>query len=83
LTTHSRFTHLNRRKNPGAGISLDLAFNRKVISNVVWDANDLAIFMRASRDNRVENISILVRADFHGNRQGGISRTRPDLAKEE
>ncbi len=44
--------------NPGAGISLDLAFNHNVISNAVLTANDLGIFMRASRDNQFYNISI-------------------------
>lgn len=52
------FTELYLRNNPGAGISLDLAFNRNVISNAVLAANDLGIFMRASCDNRFYNISI-------------------------
>jgi hypothetical protein len=52
------FTGLRLHDNPGAGISLDLAFNRNVISNAVLTANDLGIFMRASRDNRFYNISI-------------------------
>jgi hypothetical protein len=52
------FTGLRLHDNPGAGISLDLAFNHNVISNAVLTANDLGIFMRASRDNRFDNISI-------------------------
>jgi hypothetical protein len=52
------FTGLRLHDNPGAGISLDLAFNHNVISNAVLTANDLGIFMRASRDNRFYNVSI-------------------------
>jgi parallel beta-helix repeat protein len=58
LTTESLFTGLNLHNNPGAGISLDLAFNDNVISNAVLSANDLGIFMRASRNNRFYDISI-------------------------
>ena len=43
---------------PGAGISLDLAFNHNVISNAVLTANDLGIFMRESRGNQFYDISI-------------------------
>ena len=57
-TENSLFTELNLHDNPGAGISLDLAFNHNVISNAVLTANDLGIFMRASRDNRFQNVSI-------------------------
>ncbi|MGO8836077.1 MAG: right-handed parallel beta-helix repeat-containing protein [Limisphaerales bacterium] len=52
------FTGLRLHDNPGAGISLDLAFNHNVVSNAVLTANDLGIFMRDSRDNRFYNISI-------------------------
>jgi hypothetical protein len=52
------FTGLYLHDNPGAGISLDLAFNHNVISNAVLTANDLGVFMRASRDNQFCNISI-------------------------
>jgi len=57
-TTDSMFTKLYLHDNPGAGISLDLAFNHNVISNAVLTANDLGIFMRASRDNQFHDISI-------------------------
>jgi hypothetical protein len=57
-TEDSLFTGLRLYSNPGAGISLDLAFNHNVVSNAVLTANDLGIFMRASRDNRFYNISI-------------------------
>lgn len=58
LTTDSLFTDLLLHDNPGAGISLDLAFNNNVISNAVLTANDLGIFMRASRENKFQNVSI-------------------------
>ena len=57
-TTHSVFSDLYLHDNPGAGISLDLAFDYNVISNAVLNANDLGIFMRASRDNQFHNITI-------------------------
>jgi len=52
------FTDLYLHDNPGAGISLDLAFNHNVISNAVLNANDLGVFMRASRNNQFCNVSI-------------------------
>jgi hypothetical protein len=58
LTADSLFADLYLHDNPGAGISLDLAFNHNVISNAVLVANDLGIFMRASRDNQFHNVSI-------------------------
>jgi Right handed beta helix region len=57
-TEHSLFTDLYLHDNPGAGISLDLAFNHNVVSNAVLVANDLGVFMRASRDNRFFNVII-------------------------
>jgi hypothetical protein len=57
-TTHSRFNDLYLHDNPGAGISLDLAFNHNVVSNAMLVANDLGIFMRASRDNQFFNVTI-------------------------
>ena len=57
-TEHCQFTDLYLHDNPGAGISLDLAFNHNVISNAVLVANDLGVFMRASRDNQFFNLSI-------------------------
>jgi len=52
------FTGLSLHDNPGAGISLDLDFNHNVVSNAVLVANDLGVFMRASRGNQFCNISI-------------------------
>ena len=58
LTEDSHFIDLNLHNNPGAGISLDLAFNHNVISNATLTANDLGIFMRASRENKFYGIAI-------------------------
>ena len=57
-TEDSVFTQLYLHDNPGAGISLDLAFNHNVISDAVLNANDLGVFMRASSDNQFINVSI-------------------------
>jgi hypothetical protein len=57
-TENSLFTDLYLHDNPGAGISLDLAFNHNVISNATLVANDLGVFMRASRDNQFHDVSI-------------------------
>lgn len=57
-TERSLFADLCLHDNPGAGISLDLAFNDNVISNAVLVANDLGVFMRASRDNQFYNVTI-------------------------
>jgi polygalacturonase len=57
-TTDSLFTKLHLHDNLGAGISLDLVFNHNVIRNAVLTANDLGIFMRASRANQFHDISI-------------------------
>jgi hypothetical protein len=57
-TEESLFTQLYLHDNPGAGISLDLAFNHNVISNAVLTANNLGIFMRASRNNQFLNVTI-------------------------
>lgn len=57
-TVDCLFAKLCLHDNPGAGISLDLAFNHNVISNAVLTANGLGIFMRASRDNQFHDIAI-------------------------
>jgi len=58
LTMDSLFTKLSLHNNPGAGISLDLAFDHNVIANAVLAANDLGIFMRSSRNNQFRDIAI-------------------------
>ena len=72
-TTDSLFTDLSLHDNPGAGISLDLAFNHNVISNAVLVANDLGIFMRASRENHFHNITI------HNSRHFGVFMAHSEL----
>jgi hypothetical protein len=57
-TANCRFVNLNLHDNPGAGISLDLDFDHNSVVNAVLTANDLGIFMRASNDNRFQDISI-------------------------
>jgi len=57
-TRHSTFTDLFLHDNPGAGISLDLAFNENSISNAYLLGNNLGVFMRASRDNQFYNVTI-------------------------
>jgi hypothetical protein len=57
-TMDSVFTKLYLHDNPGAGISLDLAFNHNVIDNAILTANDLGIFMRWSDGNQFRDISI-------------------------
>ena len=57
-TTDSLFTDLFLHDNPGAGISLDLAFNGNVVSHAILVGNDLGIFMRSSRENKFQDISI-------------------------
>jgi polygalacturonase len=62
-TEDSLFADLNLHNNPGAGISLDLAFNHNVISNATLVANDLGIFMRASREN--DFLNVVIRDSHH------------------
>ena len=57
-TTESRFIDLDLHSNPGAGISLDLNFNGNTISNARLHGNDLGIFMRDSRRNQFNNVTI-------------------------
>ncbi len=58
LTEDSTFDNLSLHNNPGAGISLDLAFDHNVIANAVLAANNLGIFMRASSYNHFDGICI-------------------------
>jgi hypothetical protein len=58
LTENSMFSGLYLHDNPGAGISLDLAFNHNVVSNAVLNANDLGIFMRSSHENQFYGVAI-------------------------
>jgi Periplasmic copper-binding protein (NosD) len=64
LTEDSTFDDLFLHNNPGAGISLDLAFDHNTIANAVLMANDLGIFMRASSYNQFDDISIRGSHDY-------------------
>jgi hypothetical protein len=64
LTEDSTFDDLFLHNNPGAGISLDLAFDHNTIANAVLMANDLGIFMRASSYNKFDDISIRGSHDY-------------------
>lgn len=58
LTEESHFSKLYLHDNLAAGISLDLDFNHNVIEGAVLDGNDLGIFMRQSRNNSFEGLTI-------------------------
>ena len=57
-TVNSRFTQLNLHDNLAAGISLDLDFEHNVIDAALLTGNDLGVFMRYSRDNVFEGVTI-------------------------
>ena len=57
-TEDSHFSELNLHDNLAAGISLDLGFDHNVIDGAVLTGNDLGIFMRNSRDNVFEGVTI-------------------------
>ncbi|MEI8287931.1 MAG: right-handed parallel beta-helix repeat-containing protein [Verrucomicrobiota bacterium] len=83
LTAESLFTDLYLHDNPGAGISLDLAFNNNVIRQAVLARNDLGIFMRASRENVFYDVFIRNSGHFgvfmaHAEEYGtGVARPAP------
>jgi hypothetical protein len=58
LTEQSHFSNLNLHDNLGAGISLDLDFDHNIIDGAVLTGNDLGIFMRQSRSNTFEGLTI-------------------------
>jgi hypothetical protein len=57
-TEESHFSHLNLHDNPAAGISLDLNFDHNEIQDAVLTGNDLGIFMRQSRNNVFDGVTI-------------------------
>jgi hypothetical protein len=57
-TEESHFSQLNLHDNLAAGISLDLDFVHNVIDGAVLTDNDLGIFMRDSRNNVFEGVTI-------------------------
>lgn len=64
LTMDSVFKKLDLYDNPGAGISLDLSFDHNIIADATLKANDLGIFMRDSRKNKFNDISIENNRDY-------------------
>jgi polygalacturonase len=58
-TEESSFTKLFLHDNLAAGISLDLAFNHNVIDGAVLKGNDLGVFMRNSRENSFQKVTIV------------------------
>ncbi len=65
LTEDSKFSDLCLRDNLAAGISLDLAFNHNEIACATLTGNDLGVFMRDSRDNLFQSVTI-ERSHSHG-----------------
>ncbi len=57
-TEDSKFSDLYLRDNQAAGISLDLAFNHNVIACATLSGNDLGVFMRDSRNNVFQSLTI-------------------------
>jgi hypothetical protein len=57
-TQDSHFSQLNLHDNLAAGISVDLDFDHNVIEGAVLNGNDVGIFMRQSRDNVFEGVTI-------------------------
>jgi len=58
LTEESHFSRLHLHDNLAAGISLDLSFKHNVIDGAVLSGNNLGIFMRDSRDNSFQDLTI-------------------------
>jgi hypothetical protein len=58
LTEDSHFSQLNLHDNLAAGISLDLDFDHNVIEGAVLTGNDLGVFMRHSRNNVFDGVTI-------------------------
>ena len=57
-TEDSKFSDLYLRDNQAAGISLDLSFNHNVIACATMTGNDLGVFMRDSRNNVFQSLTI-------------------------
>jgi hypothetical protein len=64
-TEESRFDGLRLHDNLAAGMSLDLSFNHNFITNAVLSGNDLGLFMRDSRNNSFQRMTIS-RSHRHG-----------------
>jgi hypothetical protein len=57
-TEDCKFSDLTLRDNLAAGISLDLSFNHNVIACATMSGNDLGVFMRDSRNNLFQSLTI-------------------------
>jgi len=64
-TEDSRFNGLRLHDNLAAGMSFDLDFNHNFITNAVLAGNDLGIFMRDSRNNSFQKLTIS-KSHHHG-----------------
>jgi len=64
-TEDSRFDDLRLHDNLSAGLSLDLSFDHNTIARADLTGNDLGVFMRDSRDNSFQDLSI-ARSRNHG-----------------
>jgi hypothetical protein len=58
LTEESHFSKLYLHDNLAAGISLDLNFDHNVIDGAILSSNDLGLFMRQSRNNSFQGLTI-------------------------
>jgi hypothetical protein len=65
FTEDSKFSDLCLRDNLAAGISLDLDFNHNEIACATLTGNDLGVFMRDSRNNVFQSVTI-DRSHRHG-----------------
>lgn len=65
-TEDSVFSRMMLHDNPGAGLSLDHKFDHNVVSSSVMAANGCGIFMRDSRENLFQGITI------RGSREHGV-----------
>jgi len=74
-TEDSHFSDLNLHDNLAAGISLDLDFNHNVIDHAVLTGNDLGIFMRQSRNNDFNGLTI------HKSRHHGVFMAQTVIGK--
>jgi hypothetical protein len=57
-TEDCKFSDLNLRDNLAAGLSLDLSFNHNIIACATMSGNDLGVFMRDSRNNLFQSVTI-------------------------
>ncbi len=58
VTEDSLFTQMVLRDNHGAGLSLDHKFNHNALSDVILADNGCGIFMRDSRENLFQGVTI-------------------------